>query len=199
MSLFYAAGRQSALRLFGLEKQAVSVAAGAPLLRRAGWWLRGKAPTISATKRFLIGDPRKFGKELMQGKATGKGSLLRQSFHAPDTLSKVLFYGLPAVEASTIAMDAEPDKAKRVGRALGGAALGLAAWRPLGMVGSMAADTLGRGVGGVIGQTAGHLAGKVTPPRNPDNSTTLAPEVAQAGRATGAARQLSQTARSGYR
>ena len=80
-----------------------------------------------------------------------KAGILRESFHAPGILSKAMFYGFPAIEAGGVLMDKKDEKGKRLGEALGGAALGMAAWKPFGMVGSIAADRLGRDVGGSIG------------------------------------------------
>lgn len=192
MTSVYEMGYRDALEKLGMEKVAVGpLAARAPLLRRAKWWLQKKMPTKSGVRQFLVGDPHRFGEELMAGKALRKGSLFRQSFHAPDAFSKVMFYGLPAVEAGSIALDEEGDKAKRVGQTLGGAALGLAAWRPLGMVGSMAADVLGRRLGGAVGQTGAYLAtgkGPEQPP--PTGEQQLPPEIAQTGRAAGMAQRL---------
>jgi len=54
--------------------------------------------------------------------------------------------------------DKEPDKAKRLGGFLGETALGMAASRPFGVLGSMAAGALGRKIGGGIGQTAAYVA-----------------------------------------
>ncbi len=157
----YAQGRADALSSLGLTKVAISTLRPSPsMLKRFGGWLRKKAPTKTGVRDFFIGDPRRFGREIAKGHPLGKGSLVRESFHAPDMLSKVMFYGMPAVETAGIAMDDEGDKARRIGGSLGGAALGLAAYRPLGMVGSIAADAVGRSLGGGIGQTAKHLAGK---------------------------------------
>ena len=187
-------GHQDALKRLGLEKIAVMVPGKAPLLRRMGQWLRQKAPTRSGVQRFLVGDPRQFGREIMQGKALGKGSLLRKSFHAPDAFSKVMFYGLPAVDVASTALDDKGDKGRRIGETLGGAALGLAAWRPFGMLGSMAADTLGRRLGGAMGQTSEYLAtGKRTSPQGTTAPYEQAMDaVSQAGRAAGMARRVPQ-------
>lgn len=187
MNSVYKIGYRDAFHQLGLEKIAVSVGTGAPMLRRLKWWLQKKMPTKSGLRQFAVGDPRRFGSELMRGKAFGKGSLVRQGFHAPDAFSKVMFYGFPAVEAGSVALDEEGDKAKRIGQTLGGAALGLAAWRPLGMVGSMAADVLGRRLGGAVGQTASHLVGGQKSPTLPDTEAFDPYSGAtQAGRAAGA-------------
>lgn len=153
----YELGHTAALESLGLTKEAVSVLAKPKFLARAGRWIAKKRP-LNWMKELSIGQPRRFGREVMQGKALSKGSLVRQSLHAPDMFSKAMFYGFPAVESGGILMDDAPNKAKRIGQSLGGAALGLAAWKPLGMIGAIGADMIGRGVGGTIGQTVGHLA-----------------------------------------
>lgn len=165
----YSKGRADALRSLGLTKMAagVSILHRPSLWKRFSGWARKKVPTRTGVRNFFIGDPRRFGKEIVKGKALGKGSLIRESFHAPDMFSKAMFYGLPAVEGVGVAFDEEGNKARRIGETLGGAALGLAAYRPLGMVGSIGADILGRSLGGGIGQTASHLAGKITKPNPP--------------------------------
>lgn len=162
----FSKGRTDALVSLGLVK----LAAGVPILqrpslwKRLGRWAQRKMPTRTGVRNFFIGDPRRFGQEIIKGKALSKGSLIRESFHAPDMFSKAMFYGLPAVEGVGVALDEEGNKARRIGETLGGAALGLAAYRPLGMLGSVGADVLGRRLGGGIGQTAAHLVGKATTP-----------------------------------
>jgi|GEM_PF-4679998 len=149
-------GRRAAFEELGLVKSAATpLFYKAPLMKRVGKWLGSKAHSIA---EMAIGSPRRFGRELMSGRALRKGSLIRESLDAPDMLSKAFFYGLPAYEAGSILLDKDPDKAKRVGASLGGAALGLATWRPLGMVGSIGADIAGRSVGGAVGGTLGGLA-----------------------------------------
>jgi len=177
MTTSYEIGRKVALERIGLTKTARMypgrVPAQAARLTKVKEWLRSKAPTKSGIRKFFFGDPRRFGEELMAGKATGKGSVLRESFRAPDMLSKAMFYGLPLMEAGSIARDKEPDKAQRIGRTLGGSALGLAAWRPFGLVGSMAADTLGRQMGGAVGRAVGQRIGtKQSPTPSPTPSPT---------------------------
>lgn len=165
----YNNGREYALCTLGLSKTAAF--SSPSMLRRAGSWLRKKAPTRTGVRDFMIGDPKRFAKEIASGhplkgqRGQGK-TLLQESFNAPDMLSKTLFYGLPAVESAGIAMDSEGDKAQRIGGSLGGAALGLAAYRPLGMVGSMFADAAGRHVGRGIGKTVqniGNAGASATP------------------------------------
>lgn len=150
---FYKLGQHEALAQLGFYKEAAP-----PLLGRIGGWLAKKVPTRAGIKRFMIGDPRAFGKELLQGKALSKGSLIRQSLAAPDFLTKALFYGLPAYQAINIATDPMGNKAQRMGGLLGGNLLGLAAWRPFGILGSMAAGSLGEQLGSAVGQTGQFLA-----------------------------------------
>lgn len=189
-------GRQEALSNLGLVKEAAGTPLfyRAPLKKRMWKWLSTKARGLGRSAgEMMIGSPRRFGREIASGRALAKGGLLRESFRAPDMLSKALFYGFPAYEAGSIMLDDDPNKARRVGASLGGAALGLAAWRPLGMVGSMGADYIGRGLGGAIGQTAGHVAGQVAgqpsaPPTAPERRPLVTPT--QAHRAFGMASQL---------
>jgi len=156
MTTVFDIGRYEVYRKLGLEKCA-AIATKAPLLRRAGWWLKKKLPAGSDVRKFFIGDPKQLGRELLSGKALQKGGLIREGFRADTPLAKAMFYGLPAAETISIASGDEPDKAKRIGETLGATALGLATWKPLGMLGSMALDPVGRGLGGAVGQTAGHL------------------------------------------
>jgi hypothetical protein len=195
-------GRNAALSDLGLVKEAAGTPLfyKAPLAKRMKTWLGNKARSLGRSAgEMAIGSPRRFGRELASGRAFGKGSLIRESFHAPDMLSKVLFYGFPAYEAGSVMLDDDPHKARRIGASLGGAALGLAAWRPLGMVGSMGADYLGRGIGGALGQTVGHVAGQVaghTPTQTPTGATAPAKPnriltPTRTGRTLGAMSQLS--------
>ena len=163
----YKQGYVDALSSLGMDKVAVRVGYRSPFIKRVGNWFRKKAPTKTGIRNMLIGDPKRFAREIASGRPIrgykGQGrTMIRDSFYAPDMLSKMMFYGLPAVETAGIALDDEGDKAKRIGGSLGGAALGLAAYRPLGMVGSIGADMIGRSLGGGIGKTVEHLGNKVT-------------------------------------
>ena len=162
----YLAGQKSALQTLGMTKTA-RVLYKPSIFKRIGGWLKKKAPTKTGFRDFMIGDPKRFAREVASGHPIkglpGKGrTLIQESFHAPDMLSKAMFYGLPAVETAGIALDDEGNKAQRIGGSLGGAALGLAAYRPLGMIGSIGADMVGRSLGGGIGKTVGHLGSKIT-------------------------------------
>jgi hypothetical protein len=154
----YSQGQMDALAQLGLVK----TSAGAPAMFMGGKSLVQRAmPTVKRWGRglsnFAIGSPRQFGREMMSGKGFAPGSLLRQSMAAPKLWEKALFYGLPAYEAGSIALDKEPDKARRIGASVGGAAMGLATWKPLGMLGSMAAMPVGSYVGKRLG---GMVSGK---------------------------------------
>ncbi len=153
----YGAGREDTLTSLGLLK----VAAYNSLWRRAGRWASRKLPTARGVGQAMVGSPRQFAGEIAKGRVFSKGSLVRQGMKAPDPLSKLMFYGVPAVETAGIAIDDSGNKAQRIGASLGGSAMGLAAYRPLGLLGSMAADPIGRSIGGAMGQTAGYLGDKV--------------------------------------
>jgi len=158
MQDYYAQGRDDVFASLGITKVAVPIIPKAPLLRRAKWWLSKKLPKWGRTaKEMAIGSPKQFMGEIAQGKALAPGSLIRQSFHAPGLLNKAFWYGLPAYEGIQIMRSDEPGKAARMGGLLGGTALGIAAWRPLGILGSMGLGMLGERVGAGIGQTARHL------------------------------------------
>jgi len=156
---YYTAGQTAVLEALGISKVATPVIVRAPLLRRAGWWLQKKLPQWGKSlKEMAIGEPGKFVDELSRGKALSKGSLVRKSFHAPGMLNKVFWYGLPAYEGVQILRDDDPDKWGRMGGLIGGTALGIGAFRPLGIVGSMGAGMLGEHIGAGIARTGRQLA-----------------------------------------
>jgi hypothetical protein len=127
-------------------------------------WAKNQVPTKTGIRNFFVGDPRRFAEEVVSGKALGKHGLIRDSLRAPGLLNKAMFYGLPAYEGVNIARDNEPDKAKRIGALAGATTLGLAAFRPLGLLGSIGASYAGDRLGGGIGQTADYLVrGNKTP------------------------------------
>lgn len=160
---FKEAGAGAALQCYGLQK----VAGRIPIPK-------GRAGILASIKRFLtpgpdwktkarefaIGDPRKFWSEVSSGKALDKGSLLRQSFHAPGLLDKALFYGVPAYGVGSALGDAEGDKVKRIGGELGGAALSMAAFRPLGLAGAIGGGMLGSSIGEGVGGGIQNLVGR---------------------------------------
>lgn len=188
MTFLYQVGRRDAFLKLGMHKEAIAVGRTAPLLRRLGTWMRSKVPTKQGIQEFAIGDPQRFAEELAQGKAFGKGSLVRSGFKAESPIEKATFYAMPALEAGSTIADDRGEKGRRLGETLGGTALGLAAWRPFGMVGSMVADTLGRRIGGAAGQTAEYLGRGGNLPADPtaQSSQGLLP----AARATGAASRV---------
>jgi hypothetical protein len=158
----YTEGYNKALSDMGVEKTAaVSSVLRAPLMSRMGRALKQRLPSQTGIRDFLIGNPRRFRDELVSGKALGKNSLIRESFRSPGIASKAVLYGLPMVEAGGIALDSEGNKAQRLGTAVGSGALGLAAFRPLGLLGSMAASEVGSRIGGTLAGTGEHLGKKV--------------------------------------
>jgi hypothetical protein len=165
----YKSGYQNALNSLGLTKIAVSVTqAGAamPLARRAGQWLKAKLPAFGRSlKEMTIGSPLEFGREIVEGKALAPRSLIRQSFHTPGMLNKLLWYGIPAYQAAGILQSQEPNKAERMGGMLGGTVLGMGAFRPLGLAGSMALGTLGERVGEGVVRAGKSFLPKPTPPQ----------------------------------
>lgn len=164
----YKSGYQNALDSLGLTKIAVSVTqAGAvmPLAQRAGQWLKAKLPAFGRNlKEMAIGSPVEFGREIVEGKAFAPKSLIHKSFQAPGMLNKLLWYGLPAYQAADILHSEGPNKAERMGGMLGGTVLGMGAFRPLGLVGSMALGTLGERAGEGIVRAGKSLLPKPTPP-----------------------------------
>lgn len=159
----YLQGHVAALTQLGITKEA----SRASFLGRLGRGVQKRMPTWSGTKKFMVGEPRRFGEEIVGGKALRKGSLIRESFAAPDKLSKALLYGLPAVEAGGIALDEEGEKGRRLGGMAGGLALGYGAYRPLGLVGSTILGTAGHGIGERIGAGVESLAGGDKPEAGP--------------------------------
>jgi hypothetical protein len=144
----YQQGQQDASAIFGVTKTAEMKkhALSPKTLRRIKSWL----PTAKGVKRFFIGEPKKFVRELKGGRALSKGSLIREGFTAPDLLSKAMFYGLPALDVVSVARSDSPDKPGDIGSILGGTVGGMAAYRPFGLVGSilagMGGSALGRGI-----------------------------------------------------
>lgn len=154
-------GATGAYQAYGLDKLA-----GIPIPK-------GKLGILAAIKNFLtpgkdfgrragefvVGEPKKFLGELTSGKALDKGSLIRQSFHAPGMLNKALFYGIPAYGVGSVLGDAEGDKVKRIGGELGGAALSMAAFKPLGLAGAIAGGMGGAAIGEGLGGAAQNIVG----------------------------------------
>lgn len=146
----YIQGQYTASTVFGLTKMAGAYGITPSLLGRMGKKIKGWLPTAAGTKRFFIGEPGKFKEEITSGKALSKGSLIRESFKAPGVLNKLLFYGFPALDVVSTMRSDSPDKPGDIAGILGGAAASSAMYRPLGMLGAMAAGIgggmLGRGI-----------------------------------------------------
>jgi hypothetical protein len=170
--MFYKLGQDSAYDRYGIEKVALRVPGGSAVMGKglnaigdaiSGLIQKGRNVKLkdvgSSVKNFMIGKPRQFYDELKGGKALSEGGLIREGLKAPGLLNKALFYGLPAYEAGSIAGDAEGDKAKRLGESLGGSALSLAAFGPLGLLGAIGGGMAGGQIGGAIGTGVGHLTG----------------------------------------
>ena len=179
----YEQGQQDALYHMGLCKTAATIrptiAAGKPLFQRLKGWFKKKVPDPKKTVRdMLVGDPRRVAAEYQAGGIKGlfrKGDpanrinpgIFRESMIAKDPISIALFYGLPAWEAGQIAFDEEGNKGRRIGETVGSGLLGAATWKPLGMLGMMATDPIGRTIGGSIGSlgdAATGGGGKQQPP-----------------------------------
>lgn len=159
----YAQGQQDANVVFGFTKVAIPFRAGPGLLQKAkklvGKWM----PTWEGTKRTMIGEPGRFVDELVNRKALSKGSLIREGFKAPGMLNKALFYGLPALDVVSTLRSDSPDKPGDIASILGGSAAGMAAFRPFGMLGSMAAGMGGAALARGIVSKGRQLAGGQPP------------------------------------
>jgi hypothetical protein len=140
----YNEGYTQAILDLGLEKTAGIPPAVLRTLSKA-------IPTLKNIGRDLgemtWGKPKQFYKELREGTALDKGSLIRESFKTPALWQKALFYGFPAVSAVQTLRGDEPYKAERLGGLLGGTILGTAAVGPLGMLGSVPLGFLGDRIG----------------------------------------------------
>jgi hypothetical protein len=160
----YEQGNAEAFAALGLEKTARG-AILKPVLSGAWKFLKSMKPTWKGTKEMFIGNPKQLWQEARAGTALSKGSLIRQSLNPKGVLNKALWYGFPAYEGYEIATDDQGDKWKRLGAAAGGAALGIAAFKPLGMLGAMALDPIGRMAGKGFGGGAEALKNKIVPPQ----------------------------------
>lgn len=136
---------------FELEK--IAYAPNPSILRRMGGLVSAKLPSAKNVKQFFIGQPRRFAHEVRTGKTLEPGGMLRESFSEglKDPLSVGLMYGLPAYETVNIATDTEGNKGSRIGGLLGGTALGMGLWKPLGFAGSSIAGLLGESAGSTLG------------------------------------------------
>jgi len=154
----YDLGKYAVYSEMGLTKEAAMPRA----LSRLGKYLAKKLPTREGVKRFMIGRPRRFAHEWRMKQSLKPGSVFREGFEAPGAFNKALLYGFPAIEAANIVRGDPGERAERIGGLLGGTALGLAAWGPTGMLGSMVAGTLGERLGRGLGRTAKYVT-RVSP------------------------------------
>lgn len=162
----YREGYQDYIVSLGIVKVAGPVVPAAPFMTQAGAWLKRKLPGWGhAAKDMMFGSPTQFAEEVRQGRAFAPNSLIRQSVRANTLLEKGLFYGLPAYQIASTLKSGGPDKAERVGGILGGSLMGLAAFKPLGMAGSMIFGGLGERLGEKVMGGAKHVIAK--PPQQP--------------------------------
>jgi hypothetical protein len=160
----YEQGQLAASGCFGFTKVAIPLVTRPGMLSRIGKVLKKWAPTWSGTKKMMIGEPGKFKDEIVNRKLLSKGSLIRQGFQAPGMFNKALFYGMPALDIMSVARSDSPDKAGDIAGILGGSAMGMAAFRPMGMLGSMAAGTAGSAIGRGLAHGGQKLLGRQPEP-----------------------------------
>ena len=123
----------------------------------ANWFSRGWSKWGPVIGENVYGRPKQFFKKPWETikdsfkmtpidpKAPIKSRLMRYG-------GMGLFYGLPAYQALGIMRDPPGDRAENMGGLIGGSALGLAAFSPFGMVGSIAAGEVGDRIGRKIGK-----------------------------------------------
>jgi hypothetical protein len=153
----YNKGYAEAYTSMGLIKIAAApavVAGGKAAVSQASRW-----PGVRRFfKQMVIGEPGKLRDQFREGglkrlfsrgdaKKGIEEGIIRSSMKPTGVVTAGLFYGMPAHEIGKILGDDEGDKARRIGAEAGAAALGMATWRPLGIVGSMAGDWIGRRAG----------------------------------------------------
>jgi hypothetical protein len=160
----YEQGQHAANVFLGFTKVATPLISSPSFWQRAGKFISKHAPTWSGTKKFMIGEPGRFMDEVTNRNMLSKGSLIRQGFHAPGMFNKAMFYGLPALDVVSAARSDSPDKAGDIGSILGGSALSMAAFRPFGMVGAMAAGAAGSALGRRVVSKGKQIAGGQPPP-----------------------------------
>ena len=159
MTDFYKEGYLKTYQTLGLTKEAIAVPprVAVPLAKRIGGFFSKHRPTWGGTKRFAIGEPGKFLKDVRKGKLWAPEGIMRQGIRESTKgwLGKGMFYGLPAYEAYNIMKHPGRDRAERMGGLLASTPIWLAAWKPFGMIGSTAlalgAERLGRGAGRMLG------------------------------------------------
>jgi hypothetical protein len=170
----YVQGQHAASCFLGIDKIAAPLFTPRPgMLSRVGRTLKKWAPTWAGTKKMMIGEPGKFKDEIVNRKLLSKGSLIREGFRAPGMLNKALFYGMPALDMVSVARSDSPDKAGDIASIIGGSAMGMAAFRPLGMLGAMAAGTAGAALGRGAVHGGQKLLGQqpAAPPPPPEQPT----------------------------
>lgn len=164
-----------------LDSLGITKTAALPLLTRAGAWVASKAPSWGKwLAEAAIGAPKQFGKEVLKGTALAPGSLIRKSFHTPTLFDKAIWYGFPAYDAYRTLTSRVPTgvKAEQLGGLAGGAALGMAAFRPLGMLGVMGGGLLGH----LIGSGAVRGARHILPSKQPRFPTSFGVPTAPSSR-----------------
>jgi hypothetical protein len=145
--------------LLGHTKEAIAVPprVAIPIAKRISQFFSKYRPTWGGTKRFAVGEPGRFFKDVKKGRMWAPEGLLRQGMRESTKgwLGKGMFYGLPAYEAYNITQNPGAQKAERMGGLLASTPVWLAAWKPFGMVGSTAlalgAERIGRGAGRLLG------------------------------------------------
>ena len=160
------AGYRETLASFGITKEGAMPG-----------WLASKAKGAGGfLKNLLIGDPKRFAKEVREGKVWEPGSTIRSMFEFPKYDPKkpiwsrlgqgahgLFLVGLPAYEGYNILTDPEGHKAERIGGMLGGTALGWAAMGPAGILGSIPGGMLGEYAGSLAGKGVGKVVGETNP------------------------------------
>lgn len=118
-----------------------------------------KQPWHTAVRKFFVGEPINFGKELISGNAFKRDSLLHQGLKAPKLLDKALLYGFPAYMGYQTMKSDAPDKAQQLGGLTAATIGGNALYRPLGMIGGLVSypilDRIGRGAVNVAQKATG--------------------------------------------
>ena len=137
----YRSGADTALSYFGLIKQA-SLASDA----------------ASIGKKFLIGDPAKYWKQLNSGKLFSRKGMIANTLNpvVPGSpvitaLQAALMYGLPAYGLYQASKAPAQSRGSTMGAAIGGL-IGGTVGAPLGLVGNIAGGSLGAAAGESLGR-----------------------------------------------
>lgn len=162
----YDQGYSDILQSLGMTKEAyVYTGAAGRLLQGVGRFGKDFGRHF---KNIMIGSPFKAVEQLQTGRAFGPGGLIRAGFYPGKGLMGLgvggLMYGLPAYEAFQAIKRDDPNKAEQLGRILGGTLAGLGTWRAFGILGSMAADPIGRTIGGALGRGYSSMKGQQPAP-----------------------------------